>query len=538
MTEFIPTSEHYHSCDGVASTYRRSLYPLHYHLECNDVMAFRRELRSGASPLVVDDEGVSVIEILIEKIETIVARDLCTSFAIDGFLSTLRNEALYPAKFATADWRETIQGLYFEHEYELYSTFRNESRRGGSRDDFACGDFGARAAAEPLHAFYHNPRRKKPFIPKYNVYHDQMPVAAKKVLDDCRESGREPQLSEETACLISVEDHINRPASYKVETRMFNELRQLRVFVDLLRELATCDVLVRNFEQKRSDELLALNANASTTGQSGRGPKENRSLWFRDVCMPYQFTTALTLLFSLYPAAPDGKLWNAKDPLDGRSLVGLVCKLNLPGASLLRFISEAAAALALLLRVLPAPAYFPSKPAAEHLLHMAFVLDVPALFCYLMEHVHKEALPTRQATAHKHRSVTGSAQNTGSAFNWTKTQDEMELQNPSHALNLYLIALQNPGKKVIYQNDALLPAGSCGAARRGAMFGGVYAAGPGESMMAPLAGRFGAGQITESLEALARSFAMPRPSGQNPLRVQVSGSGRNFVEAQPCGTAL
>eukprot|EP01056_Protomagalhaensia_sp_Gyna25_P001772 Protomagalhaensia_sp_Gyna_25__1771@NODE_1931_length_1408_cov_3_290723_g1590_i0_p1_GENE_NODE_1931_length_1408_cov_3_290723_g1590_i0NODE_1931_length_1408_cov_3_290723_g1590_i0_p1_ORF_typecomplete_len262_score29_38_NODE_1931_length_1408_cov_3_290723_g1590_i05891374 len=188
--------------------------------------------------------------------------------------------------------------------------------------------------------------------------------------------------------LVAVEDCLNKPLSHKILLRLRNTLHRARILLDLMHELASCELLICQVRERRHAAWEFEQATRRQREQrENRGrAKESRKphIWLKRLTYPYLYMVTLQLLFEFYPNAPDGEPWKMRAPTDARCLAGIVCKLELPGSELLLFLTEALQLLRELILSLPADGFHPPGAVLQYLLHAAFVLDAPALFHLLL----------------------------------------------------------------------------------------------------------------------------------------------------------
>lgn len=373
------------------------------------------------------------MEILISAVEDLIVTALCTSYPVDDLINTLRNEANFPAKFALRDWKENLNGLYTEQEHKLYGALKQVSRR--NRCSWGGVETAeANSSATSLHPCPSRCGRviRRPIFPKHPICHNDLPSHA---FDKST-----PSTSHEQMVLVATEDCLNKPISHTVLNRLDSTVRKIRVYLDLMSEVCSCDLLVNTVLERRL-ELHLLTAGRQARSVLNLPEDQLRPIWLRDLTIPYLYITTLRvsghslmklipissaqIILELYSQAPDNVPWNADSPTDCRTLVGIVCRLDLAGAHILLFLAEVCDLLADFLLILPGPMFKPESQVCLYLLHMSFVLDCPRLFQIIVQ-----LLPTQSIRK--------------SPFDWTLAISEMS-QCPalSRHMRIYLDGLRS-----------------------------------------------------------------------------------------------
>lgn len=184
MSRFRPRDFYFHSCEEAKSREEKETTPLHYHLNRGDIVAFRHELRSGTSPLIVDTCGRTVLDILISQIEDLFFTGLSTSLLVDDLLYTLKQEYIFPGKFALEDHRDITCNLYPD---PYLDSLNNPTGYPKNHHSFGQNGLGTVSSSrirlsedQPIQPVSSQPKftlkSKLPQIPKYPPTHDRYPT--------------------------------------------------------------------------------------------------------------------------------------------------------------------------------------------------------------------------------------------------------------------------------------------------------------------------------------------------------------------------
>eukprot|EP00920_Eleutheroschizon_duboscqi_P001010 GHVT01002502.1.p1 GENE.GHVT01002502.1~~GHVT01002502.1.p1 ORF type:complete len:502 (+),score=72.71 GHVT01002502.1:3880-5385(+) len=426
--QYITSSAH------TASAFRLRL-PLHYHLRRMDIVAVLAELGQGTNPEHVDHAGRNALDLALQLLEEQLETCLCTSLPLDSLGPRLERAAIFgnssdlflseskagdsgsaleqrAQRLRYHQWLPTARdggGLHSAASAAAVARqlTRTEKERGATHNRISAQDGGPSTApgrhtndagkiGPPPGYLPPSPENLPASFPlpngggsadggtsgssSGNLPYECIAVGSSSAEDAC---------AMQNAVLLVVEDALlESPLSSAVVPRMQRMLQKLKSLALVVRKLCANPSLLQ-----KAREITC-------------------PLLFKFISYPYLYVAALHTLFRMYPVAPNGRVWEPRNPADSRRLVNIVLEQRLRGHEVFRFLGSLSVYFLELCRIFGASSIFPpsssssedgeraavastwddeaSKPerteVAQYLLHFAFVVDAPKLFHILAQH--------------------------------------------------------------------------------------------------------------------------------------------------------